>query len=390
LIFQYHPSLTARVTRLVAAERGFTEQLREQLAVSKEQEFLQGVVVRVAPDTARMRELSPEGHAYPEYAVGVAFPAYRVVLLSAAPLHPSQPHELGEVYRHELAHLALHEALGGRAIPRWFNEGWAIHASGESAASRTSALFTATLSGNVIPLRELEGRFPEGESDASLAYAEGADLVRHLLSDGQEHRFQALLLRVRDGARFEQALLDSYDLDLFNLESEWRESLAKRFTFLPVLFGGGAISALMFGLLLLSYRRQKQRAAVKLARWAREEAAEDARVALLRRLEAERAALAQATAAPGTVKVVVVAPQGVDVGAVLRGLAQSTEAGDAAGSPAGASAKEGTEEAAEGAESPEAPAQPSASERPERVVPLGPTVPVVPFNEIRGERHTLH
>ena len=49
------------------------------------------------------------------------------------------------MFRHELAHIALQDATLGHHVPRWFNEGFAIHASGESRYLRWKTLENATL-----------------------------------------------------------------------------------------------------------------------------------------------------------------------------------------------------------------------------------------------------
>src|SRR5690606_27167120 len=61
-----------------------------------------------------------------------------------------------------------------------------------------------------------------------------------------------------------------------SLEKGWREDVARRYTFWPVLFGGSLIWVVGFGLLIFGYTRRKRRANEKMARWAREEALEDA------------------------------------------------------------------------------------------------------------------
>jgi hypothetical protein len=63
---------------------------------------------------------------------------------------------------------------------------------------------------------------------------------------------------------------------MFSLEKGWREDVARRYTFWPVLFGGSLIWIAGFGLLVWGYARRKKRANAKLARWAREEEIEDA------------------------------------------------------------------------------------------------------------------
>jgi hypothetical protein len=180
------------------------------------------------------------------------------------------------VFRHELAHIALHDAVSRENVPRWFNEGFAVQASREAETARMQALWTATLSGNLIPFKQITRSFPADPTTASVAYAQAADMLRFLMRGGEEHRFHALIRRVAGGQTFEQALFDAYATDMFSLEKGWREDVARRYTFWPVLFGGSLIWIAGFGLLVWGYARRKKRANAKLARWAREEEIEDA------------------------------------------------------------------------------------------------------------------
>jgi hypothetical protein len=195
--------------------------------------------------------------------------------LTVKPVHANAQHELGEVFRHELAHVALEDAVGGRPVPRWFNEGFAVMASGETSFVRVQTLFTATVSDNLLTLGQLERTFPADENQAGIAYAEAADVVRFLVRREDQHRFRGLVSRLRDGETMDSALLNSYGEETSTLESEWRQDVAKRFTFYPVLFSGTTIWAATLGLFALGWRKKRRKAAATLARWEREEAAED-------------------------------------------------------------------------------------------------------------------
>ncbi len=69
---------------------------------------------------------------------------------------------------------------------------------------------------------------------------------------------------------------DSYGIDLVTLEREWREEVAKRYTFWPVLFSGTAVWGVILGLAVVTWRKRRRRARTTLDRWEKEEAAEDA------------------------------------------------------------------------------------------------------------------
>jgi hypothetical protein len=269
----YHPSLAARARVLQDQAEDFKRQLVTMLG----REVLSEVHVRIGRTTGEMETLAPNGTRVPKYASGVAFSEISYVLLTAAPRYPGAAHDLGEVFRHELAHIALHDAVGRENIPRWFNEGFAIAASGEAQTARLQALWTATVAGKLIPFSKLTRSFPADSTSVSVAYAQAADLLRFLTRDGEEHRFRALIRRVASGQSFEAALFDAYATDMYSLETDWKKDVAQRYTFWPILFGGSFIWVGAIGLLVWGYVRRKRRADERLARWAKEEALEDAR-----------------------------------------------------------------------------------------------------------------
>ena len=127
-----------------------------------------------------MATFAPAGAPYPDYAAGVAYSEIGLVLLSLTPVHPSTEQDLGEVFRHELAHVALYDAVNSQAVPRWFNEGFAMVASGESSFLRMKTMLFANVGGSLIPIHDIERSFPDDELKAQVAYAEAVDVVRFL------------------------------------------------------------------------------------------------------------------------------------------------------------------------------------------------------------------
>jgi hypothetical protein len=273
IVFTYHPSMKERVRPLIAQADSVRRELAERLG----EDVLRRVRVDIARTPGEMEGLAPKGAPYPSYAAGVAYSEIGLVLLTLAPRYPGAEHDVEEIFRHELAHVALHDAVLGKPVPRWFNEGFAVLASGETSTKRLFTLWRATLADTLLPLHDVERRFPNDEASAEVAYAEAVDLVRFLIRDREQHRFRALIARLRDGNTLDASLRDSYGIDLVTLEREWREDVAKRYTFWPVLFSGTAVWALILGLAVFTWRKRRRRARTTLARWEKEEALEDAR-----------------------------------------------------------------------------------------------------------------
>lgn len=267
--FAYPPTTRVRVQPLMRA----ADEVRAELGRRLGQSVLRNVHVRIARTPFEMTTLAPEGAPYPKYASGVAYSELGLVLLTLDTGQASSLYDVGEVFRHELAHLALADAIGdAERVPHWFNEGLAVHLSGESSLARLRTLTTSTLSGRLIPLSKIDRGFPADALQADIAYAEAADVVRFLLRQEDRERFPALIGRLRDGEPFASALRDAYGVDLWTLEHEWREDVAKRYSFLPVFFSGSLIWIGVLVLFALAWRKRRRQSRETMERWAREEA----------------------------------------------------------------------------------------------------------------------
>jgi hypothetical protein len=275
LTLEFPGSIRSRVEPLAHE----AESMRARLAENLGQPVLAHALVRIARTPERMIDLAPRGAPPPEYAAAVAYPSEHLVILSLQAPYTWESTDLSELLGHELAHLALADAVEDHNVPRWFNEGFAIYESGEVPWLRTKTLWDASLSKRLLPLSELDQTLPSDRAEVSIAYAESADVVRFLMRETDRARFGSLVERVRDGAPFERALEDAYDTDIRKLEYEWREEVAHRFGFLPMLTGGGLLWVLISGLAAAAWIKRRRRAKVKLALWEREEAEVDAAIA---------------------------------------------------------------------------------------------------------------
>jgi len=279
LAIEFPASVRDRVLALLEDAEEFRGRLAEDLG----QPVVLHVLVRVARTPAQMAELAPVGAPPPSYAAGVAYPSLRLALLAMQAPDTWEAPNLTELLEHELTHLALAEAVAGRPVPRWFDEGLAIHESGEVPWARTKALWDAALSRRLLPLSELDRAFPTERYDVNVAYAESADFVRFLMRDADRARFGSLVQRVQAGTAFDRALEDAYGTDVRKLEYEWREDVGHRFGWFPALTGGGLLWAAIAGLAVAAWVKKRRAAIAKLAQWAREEAEMDAATAAAER-----------------------------------------------------------------------------------------------------------
>lgn len=271
--FVYPSVARAKVQGLAA----IADESKADLALELNASVLGTLEVRIARTFKEMAMLAPKEAPPPSYAVGVAYARLRLVILSLESPIPSEYPNLPEVFRHELAHIALHDAVGARPIPRWFNEGYAVHASGESSINRAKTLWSATLAERLLPLSQLDRGFPADSAEVSIAYAQSADFVRFLLRRQDRQRFASLITRLSSGESFESAMADAYASDLRKLEFQWREEIKKRYSYVPMFLGGGLLWVGAFVVVGIGWYRRRLDYRKTMERWAREEAAEDRR-----------------------------------------------------------------------------------------------------------------
>jgi hypothetical protein len=270
---------------LIAAWRPAWDRIESDLGESLDSTMR----IRVARNAAEMHALAPVGAPPPEYAAGVAYPAMGLILLTFTAPQGVEPPNIQKVLVHELSHVALHRAVNGNPVPRWFTEGLAIHQAGELSFERAKVLMRATYSSQRIPLSELSRRFPTRAYDVDLAYAESADIVRFLLDDPRgTAKLRRLIHGLRGGLDFAEALEDAYYMRPAQLEREWIADLSSRNRMFPVLVGGSVAWAVAALLLPMAYVRRRRRAREKLAAMAKRETEERA-VRLRELLETLRA-----------------------------------------------------------------------------------------------------
>lgn len=178
--------------------------------------------VWVAEDPERFASAFPGETPMAEWAAGVAFIGARRVVLRA---HGSALFTLLETFDHEIAHILLHEVAGGRPIPRWLSEGLAIWLSGEDLIARLDSAQRAAITGNLIPLAQLDRGFPDRGSRVALAYAQSALFTRHLIGLEGGTALPAVLRRVGAGERFEDAFAARFGASASALAETWSAEL---------------------------------------------------------------------------------------------------------------------------------------------------------------------
>ncbi|MDX1762768.1 MAG: hypothetical protein R3231_00450, partial [bacterium] len=86
-----------------------------------------GVEVVIARTHDAFLKSQPHHRKAPDWAAGLAYPDRNLIILKAPTAARYGTIDPFRTFRHELAHLVLHQALAGVAIPRWLDEGLAMY-----------------------------------------------------------------------------------------------------------------------------------------------------------------------------------------------------------------------------------------------------------------------
>ena len=218
------------------------------------------IPVFLAPEDGLLAQQTPAWVA--GFATGT-----EVVLFPARA--PSYPHDsLQELLQHEVAHVLIGRAAGGRRVPRWFHEGVAL------AAERTWSLGDRThfaldvAFGGTVSAASIDRLFQAGAGPAARAYRLSGMLVQDLLKVHGPDLPARVLTGMRRGlafdAAFEAAAGTSVDeaTDAF-----WRRRLWV--TWLPWLTSPAALWTLVTLLALAAFAAVRWRRARR--RWDDEE-----------------------------------------------------------------------------------------------------------------------
>ncbi|MEP7013473.1 MAG: hypothetical protein ABJC13_24385 [Acidobacteriota bacterium] len=226
---------------------------------------LSPIAVLLAP------ERSPEAQSAPPWVSGYAVgPAGAIVLFPArTKTYPDS--DLDALVQHEVTHVLIDRAAGGRPVPRWFHEGLAMAAGrGRSLEDRSRTSFAILIDGRTT-LSDLDSRFAGGQSEVQAAYALAGDFVADLLLRHGADTAPEILAGIARGESFDVAFQAAAGETLASVEtSYWR-----RRTFwnrwVPFLTSGAALWLGITALALVAFKRRRVRDQELREKWALEE-----------------------------------------------------------------------------------------------------------------------
>lgn len=230
-----------------------------------------------APGPAIRVVLAPEESAparrAPPWVSGYAFGAEGVVVLLPERV-PRYPHRsLEDLLWHEVAHVLVARAAGGRPVPRWFNEGVAMLAGRTWGLEDRGRALWHGLAGDPVSLAELEPLFAGERGEAARAYALSGSFVRDLIHRDGPEVVAAILGWTAMGLGFEEAVVRATGTPLAQLEAELWGRHARWDRWILFLTSSAVLWVAVTLLALWAARRRRARSARQRELWELEEAA---------------------------------------------------------------------------------------------------------------------
>lgn len=223
-------------------------------------------VVLAAEDSAAARGTSPwvAGYALSNSSLIVLFPARS----------PVYPHDtLEDVLRHEVAHVLIARAAGGRDVPRWFHEGLAVVVERPWDLEDRSRLAWELMAGPRLRLRDIDTMFEGGAAAQARAYSLSTAFVRDIIREHGATAPAKILRLVAESVPFDRAVATAGGQPLGAMEDAFWNRQRVWTVWVPMVTSG---EAFWFGVILLAafavWRRRRHGAAIR-RRWDEEERA---------------------------------------------------------------------------------------------------------------------
>lgn len=231
------------------------------------------ILIMVAPDAATFREWA--GQADHPWAAAVAFvEQHRIVMQGSR--SPGDAGNPWQVLRHELAHVALYDYLGG-INPRWFDEGYASYAAGEERTEGFLATNAALLFRRMPTLAGLDTMLSSHRgTDARAGYALALRAVSDLAARDRDRGLTHLLTAWQERRSFDLAMRRAYAQTADDFEREWQQRTRWQFAFLAIVTNSAIGGLVLVAILLPLYQSRRRTQRERLAELRRREAITEA------------------------------------------------------------------------------------------------------------------
>ena len=218
-----------------------------------------------------MPEDSPLARETPRWVAGYARGDRRAIVLFPARV-PSYPDRtMRALLRHELAHVLVWEAAGGRYVPRWLNEGIATVAAREWGIEDRARYAAAVIGSGPRTTRQLDRAFRGSPSEVRRAYALASGFIRFLQSEYGSDVPARILGGLREGRSIDDAFREAAGVDLRTAERRFFVDEARWNTWIPFLTSSAVLWMLVTLLALIAIAKRQAKNRELRRRWDAEE-----------------------------------------------------------------------------------------------------------------------
>lgn len=220
-------------------------------------------LVHLVPDLGAMQALAPGA---PPWAVAVTAGSTMIFRLDIVDRDPANGLDL--VLRHETLHLVLNRSSA--RLPRWFEEGLAVHHAGVAYFEPDTTLERFAAAGNLPRFSEAGRLFEGGTLEAALGYKLGQRVAAAFVGRFGDDALRRLVRASAEGRAFPDAFLAATGETLDGFEERWRDEVTPALPFwifvvveqfdLALLF----LCAVLVALGYLRWRIRRERAMASL------------------------------------------------------------------------------------------------------------------------------
>ena len=254
-MFDPQPGIGASANRLAEGQRPWVASEMDLVGLDAP-----GPDIRVvlAPESSPLaREMPAWVTGYTD-GVTTAGGSVVVILAERTPSYPDGG--LEEVLAHEVAHVLIRRAAGGRRVPRWFDEGLAMLAARSWRLRDQTELAIGLLGGPRVPLWKLDDLFQGDRRQVERGYALAGTLVQDLLERYGSSVPRIVLARVAHGDTFDEALRGATGATSIEIGEAFWERQATLRRWIPILTSTAALwFAISVLAIVAAIRKRRQR-----------------------------------------------------------------------------------------------------------------------------------
>ena len=184
------------------------------------------IIIVIAPTDKEFQRLT--GGQIPEWGVGAADPSQAVVFLKSPRI--ARPEiNIRQVLVHELSHVLLGMAIDSKRVDRWFDEGFAQYASGETGIQGGIVLARSLFTGNFLWLDEIDEVLTFRRDKANLAYQEARTAIYYLIDNYGDEVIPSIVRVLKDGHGMDEALRAAIGMGFQDFQTDWYHAMKQKY-----------------------------------------------------------------------------------------------------------------------------------------------------------------